>query len=112
MGKQSADAKKLRKLLVRCLGQGLSLSTFLPNSDIRNPTWDELRDYATEAYALALRDVLSAMDGNWEPLQEAMESGRLLVAAKDKGLFLERLEALLENPPDALDDEEEDEVND
>lgn len=111
MGKQSGDTRKLRKLLIQCLNQGFSLSLFLPNSDIRNPTWDELREYATEAYALALRDVLSAMDGNSEPLMEAMETGRLLVSAGDKEIFLERLEALVKNPPDDLDDDEEDEVN-
>lgn len=107
MGKQTVDAKKLRKLLERCLTDGLALSMFLPKREFRNPTWDEVEEYATEAYAMALRDVLAAMDGNSDPLMEATEEGRLFVMQEDRELLLEKLKELVENPPDDLDEEED-----
>ncbi len=107
MGKQSADPKKLKKLLERCLKNGCGLNMFFPYREFRNPTWDEVEDYSTEAYAMALRDVLSAMNGNSEALLAALEGERLFIVEKDRELLLEKLEDMVKNPPDELDDEED-----
>jgi hypothetical protein len=107
MGKQSADPKKLRKLLERCLKNGCGLNMFLPNREFRNPTWDEVENYSTEAYAMALRDVMSAMDGNSEPLLAALEGERLFIMEGDRELLLEKLKDLVKNSPDGVEGEED-----
>lgn len=111
MRKKPSNTKKLQQLLERSLDEGVGLSFFLPHKDVRNPTWDEVRSYATEAYAMALEDVFEAMEGNWEPLTEAVEGARLFVAHNDEEIFMETLDEFARNPPDSsFDDEDDDEL--
>ncbi len=92
------DIIMLRKVLAKVFERGLKLSFFLPHSDVRNPTWEELRNSATEAYALALGDVLDAIDGDTSALKEAISEGRLFCSHSDRDFFLERLEQMAKEP--------------
>jgi hypothetical protein len=102
--KKHGDVKKVKRLIERCLDDGFNLHLFLPYEELRNPTWDELRAYALEAYAAALEDVLNAIDGSFDNLEDAAsDDGRLLVKYGDEDLFIERLEELrnqLNSSPD------------
>ncbi len=69
MKKKSSEIQKLKRQIEMCLRDGLRLAFFLPNQKIRNPTWDEFKDGVTDGYAMALNDVLAAIDGNTEPLE-------------------------------------------
>ncbi|MGO9569412.1 MAG: hypothetical protein ACLP5H_17900 [Desulfomonilaceae bacterium] len=109
MKKKPSDIQKLKRQIETCLFDGLRLAFFLPNQEIRNPTWDEFKDGVTEGYAMALKDVLAAIDGNTEPLEEAMMEGRLFIAEGDRELFLEKLEEAVENPSAFFDDDENEE---
>jgi hypothetical protein len=83
----------LKKFIQRGLNQGIHIAIFLPDKDIRNPTWTELQDFATEAYAAALSDVLNALEGNAYALEQAVsEDGRFFVRDKDKDILMERME--------------------
>jgi hypothetical protein len=95
--KKHADIKSIKRLIEKCLDDGFNLNLFLPYEALRNPTWDELRAYALEAYATALEDVLNALDGSFDQLEEAAsDDGRLLVKYGDEDLFIEQLEKLRE----------------
>ena len=99
MGKKRMDIKILQNLLGTLFDSELNLAFFLPHSDIRNPTWEELRSFATEAYARALSDVLDAMDGDTSHLEEVMsEEGRLIYRYSDRELLVERLEQMAKEP--------------
>ncbi len=98
MGKKRMDIKLLRNLLERAFDRQLKLTFFLPHSDVRNPTWEELKNSVTEAYALALSDVLDAVDGDASSLREAMSEGRLFCSLADREVFLERLEQMAKEP--------------
>jgi hypothetical protein len=92
MKKPSADLKRIKREIDDCLENLQYMNVFFPYRAIRNPTWEELEDYATEAYALALEDVLSAMDGDFKGLQEASSlNGRFLVRYSDRDIFIEHL---------------------
>ena len=107
MGKQSADLKKLRNLLDRCLKDGCGLHMFLPNREFRNATWDEVESYATEAYNMALQDVVSAINGESGHLETALKGGRLFIMEDDRELLLKKLEDMVKNPPEGVEDEED-----
>jgi hypothetical protein len=93
--KKQGDIKAIKRLIEKCLDDGFHLEFFLPYEGLRNPSWNELREYALEAYAAALEDVLDAMEGNSDQLEEvASENGRVLVKYGDEDLFLEHLEEL------------------
>jgi hypothetical protein len=93
--KKQGDIKRIKKLIERCLDDGFHLDLFLPYEGLRNPSWNELREYALEAYAAALEDVLHAIEGNTDPLEEvASDNGRVLVKYGDEDLFIEHLEEL------------------
>ncbi len=70
------NINNLKRLIGKCLDDGFHLTFYLPNQDLRNPTWDELQEHATEAYSLALQDVLAAINGNTESLGEGLVGGR------------------------------------
>ncbi|MBI5249621.1 MAG: hypothetical protein HY912_09010 [Desulfomonile tiedjei] len=93
MSKKPLDIKGLRRLLEKCLNSQLNLAFFLPHSADRNPTWNELTSYATEVYAMALSDVLDAMEGDTSAIEEVLsEEGRICFKFEDKELLMERLE--------------------
>ncbi len=79
MTKKHLGLKELRKLLQKVL-RNHELSVFLPYAHMRNPTWDEVRRHATEAYAAAIKDVLNALAGDTSGLDAAMsDNGRIVV---------------------------------
>ncbi|MGO9567317.1 MAG: hypothetical protein ACLP5H_07245 [Desulfomonilaceae bacterium] len=93
MKKRLPSINNLKRLIGKCLDEGFHLAFYLPNQDLRNPTWDELQEYATESYSLALQDVLAAINGNTESLEKALsEDGRLFIREDDRDRLLERLE--------------------
>ncbi len=95
MAKPQVTIKGLRRILAGCLNSQLNLAFFLPYSDTRNPTWSELTSFATEVYAMAIHDVLAAIDGDTAALDEACsEEGRLCYRPEDRELLLEKLEEL------------------
>lgn len=103
MKKKHSDLNRIRRAIADCLDSLTLMNTFLPYESIRNPTWDELRDYATEAYATGLEDVLSAMDGDFDGLDEAGgPDGRLLVRHSDQDLYIEELKEIREQLKEEL----------
>lgn len=56
--------KKLRTLVESCLTEGFTLAFFLPDAETRPPTWKEVRQAAIDGYALALGDILEALDSD------------------------------------------------
>jgi len=77
----------------RCVDEGISLYLFLPDEEVRNPTWDELKQIAAEAYVTALSDVLDALDGSPEFLADAIsDDGRFMVPNDNIEEFAELLE--------------------
>ena len=109
MKKRPSDIQKLKRQIELCLLDGLRLAFFLPNQEIRNPTWDEFKDGVTGGYAMALKDVLAAIDGNTEPLEEAVIEGRIFTAESDRELFLQKLQEAVENPSAFFHDDENEE---
>lgn len=92
MAKQQVTLETLRLLLEKCLNGHLNLAFFLPDSDTRNPTWNELTSFATEVYAMAIHDVLTAMEGDTTALEEVhSEEGRLCFRLEDREILLEKL---------------------
>ena len=76
--------KQLRNLLGNCLKGGLTLALFLPDEEIRPPTWQEVREAAIDGYALALEDVLEAIEGDTQGLDLARsKAGRIAVREED-----------------------------
>lgn len=108
MKKRKPDFGKIERLLRRCLDEGVSVSFFLPYRNVRNPSWNELEQYATECYATALQDVSNAMKGDSEALQEAMpDGGRLVIREEDRDLLIERLESAMEDPSGVFHDDDD-----
>lgn len=118
MIKKSMSLKELRKLLTR-VSRNCQVSLYLPFTDVRNPTWEEVRQHAAEAYGAAVTDVLDAMAGDPSGLQAALtERGRTLVSPEHVEYLREALEqayterlANLE-PPEDLDEWEDEEEQD
>jgi hypothetical protein len=95
--KKIRTVEELRKTLEKVIN-GYHLAFFLPVAKIRNPTWEELKQAATDAYGTALKDVVDAIGGNTEPLLSATsEHGRLMVRDEDMDLLIERLGATMED---------------
>jgi hypothetical protein len=103
--RKQADIKRMKRLIERCLDDGFHLDLFLPYEELRNPTWDELRAYAMEAYAAALEDILNAIDGRYDHLEEAAsDDGRTIVKYGDEDLYIEYLEELREQLTASMDE--------
>lgn len=76
--------KKIRSLIDSCLHEGFALAFFLPDAETRPATWEEVRQAAMDGYALALGDVLDALDGDTEGLDLARsKEGRIAVREED-----------------------------
>jgi hypothetical protein len=92
MTHKNLSLKELRKLLQRVL-RNHRLKVFLPHSQMRNPTWDEVRRHANEAYAAAVNDVLNALAGDTSGLEAAMsDNGRIVVNEEHVGMLSEAME--------------------
>ena len=102
MGKaKKMDLQILRNLLENCLNNQVNLTFFLPDSATRNPSWEELTNFATEAYAMALTDVLDAMDGDDSAIKEVQsDEGRIFFRLEDKEELLKRLNEFDQEPAD------------
>ncbi|MBM3303148.1 MAG: hypothetical protein FJY85_24780 [Deltaproteobacteria bacterium] len=98
MKKAGQHWPKVRKLITRALDDGVYLSFFLPDEEIRDPTWEEAKGLAWQCYLAALGDVLIAMDGNPQPLKEALsEAGRLIVRVEDMPAFEKKVGELVKD---------------
>ena len=97
MIKKNLNAKELRKLLGK-VSRNCRLSVYLPFAAVRNPTWDEVRQYAAEAYSAAITDVLDALSGDSSGLHAAMtEKGRTLVSPEHVEYLREALQQAFES---------------
>ena len=82
--------KKLRTLVESCLTEGFSPTFFLPDAETRPPTWQEVRQAAIDGYALALGDVLDAIDGDTDGLEQARsKDGRIAKKEEDRPRYEE-----------------------
>jgi hypothetical protein len=94
MPKRNLSLKELRRLLQTVLRKH-RLMVFLPHAHMRNPTWDEVRGHATEAYAAAIKDVLNALAGDTSGLDAAMsDRGRIVVNEEHVELLSDAIERL------------------
>jgi hypothetical protein len=84
MKQKTMTLKKLRTLVETGLRQGFTLAFFLPDAETRPPTWQEVRQAAMDGYGLALGDVLEAIDGDTEGLEQARsKDGRIAIKEED-----------------------------
>jgi hypothetical protein len=104
MTKKNVGLKELRRLLQRVL-RNHQLAIFLPHAHMRNPTWDEVRRHATDAYAAAIKDVMNALAGDTSGLDAAMsDNGRIVVNEE----HVELLSAAIERLSQSKTEEQED----
>ena len=109
MTKKNIGLKELRKLLNK-VSRNHQLSVYLPFSDVRNPTWDEVRQHATESYGAAIVDVLDALDGDASGLEAAMsEQGRTMISREYVDYLAEALQHAYEQRKGGVDPEDMDE---
>jgi hypothetical protein len=69
--------------------EGVSLIVYHPHKDVRNPTWDELDDFAHLAYMTALSDVRDAIEGDYSQLEAALDENRVLLRDQDREALTE-----------------------
>ena len=102
MRKKATDhVENTKQRIKKCLNDGFSLVGWYAKSELGNPTWDDVRDYALKAYATALDDVLNALNGRPNELRNAAsEEGRLLVTDEEVLIVMERLLKSSDNAPD------------
>jgi hypothetical protein len=108
MTRRNLGLKELRRLLNK-VAQNHRVGLYLPFSNVRNPTWDEVREHAADAYAAAIRDVLNALAGDPAGLEAAIsKQGRPLIREEYVGLLTDAIqdasESRMKNPLEDLDD--------
>ena len=60
------------------------MAFFLPDAETRPPTWKEVRQAAIDGYALALGDILEALDSDTQALEIAKsQDGRVAIKEED-----------------------------
>lgn len=92
MEREPMTIQKLAKLIGESLVRGPKLAFYNPDGRTP-PTWDNVKDTALTAYTTALHDVMDAILGDPQALEDALADwGRLYMREEDLAQALSQLE--------------------